>query len=346
MMKQQNTLKILVILLLICPILEATACTRFIYCGKDHQVITARSMDWFEDVHSDIWLFPRDMKKDGGLGTESITWTSKYASVVLSGYDIATVDGINEKGLVANLLYLAETEFGTVNDKPTLSIGAWTQFVLDNYANVDEAVENLKQEPFRIVASTLPNGSYPGLHLSLSDKTGNSAILEYINGKLVIHKGKEHAVMTNSPIYEEQMALNKYWENIGGMTMLPGTNRASDRYARASFYSKALPKFKDNRMAVSAAFSVIRNVSVPLGIADPKAPNIATTIWRTVSDHKNLVYYYESAISPNIFWVDLNTIDFSELKSPKTIDLEGQPIFSGNIAGKFVTAKPFKWLAP
>ena len=82
-------------------------------------------MDWFEDDHSDIWLFPREMKKDGGLGTGSIEWTSKYASVVLFGYDIATVDGINEKGLVANLLYLAETEFGSISDKPTSSIGAW-----------------------------------------------------------------------------------------------------------------------------------------------------------------------------------------------------------------------------
>ncbi|MFD2551929.1 linear amide C-N hydrolase [Bizionia sediminis] len=345
-MKKNQLLLLFSLMLFMAPILESNACTRFIYCGEDHQVITARSMDWFEDVHSDVWLFPRAMKKDGGLGDGSITWTSKYASVVLSGYDIATVDGLNEKGLVANLLYLAETKFGETNNKPTLSIGAWTQYVLDNFATVNEAVEHLQKEPFRIVASTLPNGSYPGLHLSLSDKTGNSAILEYIDGKLVIHHGKEHAVMTNSPIYEEQIALNKYWENIGGMTMLPGTNRASDRYARASFYSKALPKFKDNRMAVSAAFSVIRNVSVPLGIADPEAPNIATTIWRTVADQKNLVYYYESAISPNVFWIDLNSMDLSGIKKPKKIDLQGHPIFAGNIADKFETTKPFKWLAP
>ncbi|WP_200978333.1 linear amide C-N hydrolase [Echinicola sp. 20G] len=345
-MSLSKTFPFLFLTLLFYPLQKSNACTRFVYCGKDHLVFTARSMDWFEDVHSDLWFYPRGMKKDGGVGKGSIHWISKYASVTVSGYDIGTVDGLNEKGLVANLLYLSETDFGNSGDKPGLSVGAWAQFVLDNYATVDEAIENLKTEPFRIIASTLPSGHAPGLHLSLSDKTGNSGILEYINGKLIIHKGKEHAVMTNSPTYDQQIALNAYWENIGGMKMLPGTNRASDRYVRASFYSKALPEFEDNRLAVSATFSVIRNVSVPLGITDPDQPNIASTIWRSVSDHKNLIYFYESAISPNTFWVDLKKFDFSTTKVPKKIDLDGHPILTGEVSDKFVEAKPFKWLAP
>lgn len=40
--------------------------------------------------------------------------------------------------------------------------------------------------------------------------------------------------MTNSPRYEQQRALAKHWEQIGGTTMLPGTNRAADRFARVS----------------------------------------------------------------------------------------------------------------
>jgi len=107
-----------------------------------------------------------------------------------------------------------------------------------------------------------------------------------------------------------------------------------------------MPKFKDERMAVSAAFSVIRNVSVPLGFSDPQKPNIATTLWRTVSDQKSLKYYFESAISPNVFWVDLNKLDFSTGTKPKKLDLDGHPVFAGEISDKFVVAKPFKWLAP
>ncbi|GAB7024511.1 linear amide C-N hydrolase [Salidesulfovibrio brasiliensis] len=324
----------------------AFSCTRFVYSAGDEQVFTGRSMDWLEDLHSDIWIFPRGMERDGGVGANSIKWTSKYGSVITSGYNAASADGMNEKGLVGNMLYLAESKYGSLHDKPGLSFAAWVQYVLDNFATVDEAVQALRQEPFRIVATTLPNGSAPTIHLAISDPTGDSAIFEYIDGKLTIHHGKSYTVMTNSPVYDEQLALDKYWQQIGGLTMLPGTNRASDRYVRASYYTKALPKFEDNRMAVAAAFSVIRNASVPLGITDPSKPNISTTLWRTVSDHKNRVYYYESAISPNIFWVDLGSIDFSKTTQPMKLDLDGHPILSGDVSNRFKPATPFKWLAP
>ena len=86
-----------------------------------------------------------------------------------------------------------------------------------------------------MLAPTLPNGAAAAFHLSLSDATGDSAVLEYDNEKLVIHHGKQYTVMTNSPTYGEQLALNSYWQGIGGLTFLPGTNRAADRFARASF---------------------------------------------------------------------------------------------------------------
>ena len=40
-----------------------------------------------------------------------ITWTSKYGSVIAAGYDIGTCDGMNEKGLVASLLFLPESVY-------------------------------------------------------------------------------------------------------------------------------------------------------------------------------------------------------------------------------------------
>jgi len=66
-------------------------------------------MDWKDDIMSNIWLFPRGMQRSGETGPNSITWKSKYGSVVTSGYDISSTDGMNEKGLVANLLWLAES---------------------------------------------------------------------------------------------------------------------------------------------------------------------------------------------------------------------------------------------
>lgn len=93
--------------------------------------------------------------------------------------------------------------------------------------------------------------------------------------------------MTNSPIFEQQLALNSYWKEIGGTVMLPGTNRASDRFVRASFYTHAVPITDDIRVATAAAFSIIRNCSVPYGISTPGQPNISSTIWRTLANQRD-----------------------------------------------------------
>ena len=320
------------------------ACTRCVYLGPDDTVIVARSMDWAENPNTNLYCFPRGMKRDGAAGANSITWTSKYGSAVCSFYEVSTVDGMNEKGLVANVLYLVESDYGRPDGKtPTISIAAWGQYVLDNYATVAEAVDALRKEPFVIIAPKLPNGELGQGHLSLSDPTGDSAIFEYVNAKLVIHHARAYQVMTNSPTFDQQLALNTYWEQIGGLTMLPGTNRAADRFARASFYINAIPKTDDPKRAVASVFSVIRGVSVPLGITTPGQPNIASTIWRTLYDHKNKVFYFDSATSPTVFWVPLADLDFKEGASVKKLELRDRT-YSGNAAAQFKDARPFEFL--
>lgn len=292
----------------------AYACTRLVYFGANGGVVTARSMDWKSDVATNLWILPRGIERNGETGQNTIRWTAKYGSVIATGYDISTTDGANEDGLSANVLWLVESEYPTFEprSKPGLSIAAWAQYALDNFATVAEAVEALRKEPFTLVSDTVPGESrLATLHLSLSDASGDSAIIEYIGGRQVIHHGRAYQVMTNSPIFEKQLALDAYWKQIGGTVMLPGTNRAADRFARASFYVNALPKDPDPNRAVASVFSVIRNVSVPFGLTTPDEPNISSTRWRTVFDHARQLYFFESALTPNTFWVDLKRIDFS-----------------------------------
>ena len=322
------------------------ACTRVVYQGKDNTVLTARSMDWKEDTRSNLWIFPRGMKRNGEIGKNPLEWTSKYGSVVASAYDICSTDGMNEKGLVANLLWLAESEYPQWDGKkPGLSIAAWVQYILDNFATVDEAVSYVEKGTFEVVSDMMPDRTRMAtLHLSISDADGDNAIFEYIGGELKIPHDKSYQVMTNSPVFDQQLALNDYWKNIGGTTFLPGTNRAADRFVRASFYINAIPKVADTRTAVASVFSVIRNTSVPLGITTPNEPNISSTRWRTVSDQKNKVYFFESTIQPNVFWVNLQDVDFSEKAPVKMLDLVSGKTYAGNTAEQFVEAKPFKFL--
>ncbi|ULX57395.1 linear amide C-N hydrolase [Ectothiorhodosinus mongolicus] len=321
------------------------ACTRAVYQGLDDLVLTARSMDWRDEIPANLWLFPRGMERSGEAGPNSVTWTSQYGSIVTSAFDIASTDGMNEKGLVANLLWLAEStypEFGP--DQQGLSVAAWVQYVLDNFATVEEAVEALRQESFVVVSADIPGTDrFASLHLSISDATGDNAIFEYIDGELQIHHSRAYTVMTNSPPFASQLALNEYWKQIGGLTMLPGTNRAADRFVRASFYMDAIPRTGDESIAVASVFSVIRNASVPFGISSPTEPNIASTRWRTVSDHKNLVYYFETALSPNTFWVNLKDVDFSEAESVQKLSLDHNQIYSGNAVDRFEPARPFEF---
>lgn len=320
-------------------------CTRATYLGPENTIITGRSMDWKEDIHSNIYIFPCGINRKGAKTSNTITWTSKYGSVITTGYDMATADGMNEKGLVANLLYLTESSYDRINDsRPVMGLSIWTQYVLDNFATVSEAVETLKKDSFKIDAPPTPTGEPSRMHLAISDSTGNSAIIEYIEGKIVIHQGKEYQIMTNSPVYDKQLTLNNYWKQIGGLVMLPGTNRASDRFVRASFYIDIIPQTSDYRMAVAGVFSVIRNTSVPLGISTPSQPNIASTRWRTVSDQKNLVYYFESTTTPNIFWIDLKKLSLDKNSYIMKLSLSDEIIYTGNTINKLQKSKSFNFL--
>ncbi|WP_070106048.1 linear amide C-N hydrolase [Burkholderia plantarii] len=329
--------------------IAALACTRVVYLGANDDVITARSMDWKQDIATHLYVLPRGIARSGEAGPNSLKWVAKYGSAVATAYDVATTDGMNEKGLAAELLWLVESQYPPFGprSKPGLTIAAWAQYVLDNFATVAEAVDALGKEPFTIVTDSVPGEQrLATLHLSMSDAGGDSAIIEYIDGRQVIHHGRQYQVMTNSPTFDEQLALNAYWQRIGGTAWLPGTNRAADRFARASFYVNAIPKSEDPTIALASVFSVIRNVSVPYGISTENEPNISSTRWRTVADHKRLLYFFESALTPNTFWVDLKKLDFAAGAPVRRLDLgrDQRNTFSGEVSGEFRAAPPFTFL--
>lgn len=327
---------------------KASACTRVVYQGPNGTIITARSMDWKGDIPANLWIFPRGVECNGEAGATSITWKSKYGSVITSSWDITSSDGMNEMGLAGNLLWLAESvypKFEKDKDKPGLAVSLWLQYVLDNFASVKEAVVALRKQEFVVASAHIPGTDiFATVHLSLSDKTGDNAIFEYIDGKLVIHHDMSYTTMTNSPIFDEQLAINTYWKGIDGTIMLPGTNRAADRFVRASYYIDAIPKTDNTRVAIPSVFSVIRNCSVPLGISSPKEPNISSTRWRTVADHKNLVYYFDNVLNPNVVWVEFSKIDFSENAKVRKLSLENNENYAGESSINFKVAQPFKFV--
>ena len=278
-------------LIFLCFVTNRTiACSRFTYTAADNMVITGRSMDWDEDIKTDLWAFPAGIARKGDASSNALQWISKYGSVIASGYNLGTADGINSKGLTANLLYLSTADYGEPqSNRKNLFVLNWAQYVLDNYSTVNETVNGLNNTQFNMIAPVLPNGAKASLHLAVTDPSGDNAVFEYIDGKLIIHHGKEYKVMTNEPAYDKQLALTDYWKRLSGQ-FLPGTSEPDDRFVRANYYLSTAPNSSDEQQAVSIVFSIIRNVSAPIGQNSAGKPNVAPTLWRCVDDLKPETY--------------------------------------------------------
>ena len=338
---------------------EVSACSRVLSANNGQAVISARNMDWPERTDLALWFLPRGIERTGLQEGNSLAWTAKYSSIVAAstaqGRSFAS-DGINEKGLAANLLWLNESDYGKRDEKlPGVSIALWAQYVLDNYSTVAEAVQDARKHKYQIVAATVPmyiptqgtTITSASLHLALADKTGDSAIIEYINGKPVIYHDRNYTIMTNSPTFEKQQENLKQYQGFGGNKPIQGTSSAQDRFVRASYYMKNLPKPNNLKEALAYVFSVTRNASQPFIVSvDPKNPYTSATIWRSVADLTNGYYYYESTISPYILWLDFSQFN-SEAGSPALkLDLSDNQDYNGNISKLLKPADPGELKAP
>jgi len=323
----------------------ADACSRVLWADNGQAVVTGRNMDWPEDMRTDLWAFPRGIARKGGSGdANELVWTSKYGSVGAAVYNMAISDGMNEKGLVANLLWLSESDYGKRDPKvPGLALSLWAQYNLDSFATVAEAVAAIEKGQYQLVTSAMPGYAAATVHLSLSDETGDSAIIEIVDGgKPRIHHDRRYLVMTNSPPFADQLANLEKYHVFGGGEPLPGTSEATDRFVRAAYYIQNQTKPSDIRQTVARVLSVMRNVSQPFVQPDPKRPEASHTIWRTIADSTDRTYFFESTISPNIVWVSLPLLDLSVGAPIRKLDLSGAGIdLVGEVSGRFVPSAPF-----
>jgi len=322
----------------------ADACTRVLWNNNKLAVFSGRTMDWPESTQPILAVFPRGMSRDGGrAGPETVVaqnparWTSRYGSLVTTIYGIGTADGLNERGLGVHMLYLGATDFGKRDaSKPGLQAGLWAQYALDNAATVSEALDALDKVQIVMVSA---HGHDSNVHLALEDASGDSAIIEWLDGKAVVHHGRQFTVMTNDPIYEEQLALlaKLNFSHPTSDMPLPGNVNPRDRFARADYFLSLLPAPKNEREAVAGVFAIARNVSVPFG-APYKNFGIYNTEYRTVMNLAGKRYYFELATAPNVIWADLSQMNLTP--GAPTMELNPNDItLSGDVTDKFKPAK-------
>jgi choloylglycine hydrolase len=230
-----------------------------------------------------------------------------------------------------------------------MSIAIWPQYFLDLYGTVAEAADDLfnkdGQAKFQVRTKEIIPGVPSLMHVSLTDATGDNLILEWLNGKLVVHHGTQYNVMTNEPDFDQQLAISEYWSAIANYS-LPGTDRAADRFARLAHYHDVAPGATDLVSALATTAGMIRAVSVPMEPININTPNITPTLWRAFADTKDLVYYYESATDGKFFWVDLTQLDLSNKGHTLELPLVGVNWTErvGDMTTHLVESTPFQFL--
>jgi penicillin V acylase-like amidase (Ntn superfamily) len=326
----------------------AQACTRVLWNNNELAVVVGRTMDWPESTEPILTVLPRGMARDGGrlaghvvVEENPARWISQYGSVVTTSYGVGTVDGINEAGLGVHLLYLTATDFGPRDrTKAGVHAGLWGQYLLDNAATVAEALALM--ETLQPVMVTF-EGMKATLHLAMEDATGDSAIIEYIEGKPRVHHGPEYRVMTNDPPFDQQLAFLSEWDftNATRQTPLPGNVDPKDRFVRATYYQQMLPEPNNEREAIAGILAIARNVSVPFGAPNNLPGTLYNTEYRTAIDLTNRRYFFELTTSPNVVWVDLDRLDFTPGAPVLMLDPDNIAL-SGNVTDQFEeAAAPF-----
>ncbi len=290
------------------------ACTTF-QIQKHGQVYFGRNYDW---MVSDalVIINKRGTKKPGFVHptdkSRPAEWTSKYGSLTFNQYGRELpVGGMNEAGLVVECMALQGTQFPAQDERPYLALpGLWRQYVLDNFATVDEVLAGI--EKVRISPSANPFGPH---HL-ISDAKGGCAVIEFLDGKLVVHQGAGLPIraLTNNT-YED--SLQYYKEN---------TSPASQWY-------RSITRFKTAAKMVSAYGSAPKQPPLDYAFKVLKAASQGMTQWSIVYDQNNLKVYFHTKQNPKRRVVDLKKLDFSCGKPVLIVDIDAK--LEGDLTGKF-----------
>lgn len=310
---------------------EAWACSRVLYKGTDDLYVVARSLDWKTPIPTNLYVYPKGMKKESSNLPNSIKWTSKYGAVYAVGYDGGVTEGMNEKGLVVNGLFCKGTVYNdSVVKKPyVMSLAVFPAWILDQCATVGDVRRLLTETEFYIQGATFDEGTVSALHWGVTDATGESIIFEFDHGKINIYDMGDYLAMTNDPQWPSMRAIIDYWNKIGGQNMLPGTVSSPDRCVRANYFAHRVEAVGDTDLGVSIARSILVASCVPYTYVIKGEPNVSSTQWRSYADLRDRRYYFELVTNPGYYYVDLNRLDLRKgapvlrLDTSRTSDLVG-----------------------
>ncbi len=299
-------------ILWVCSISQTgQACTTFCL-DRDGNLLYGKNYDW--NVDDGLVILNKSRVSKTALPDSSSQpgqWTSKYGSVSFNQYGRELPSGgMNEAGLVIEVMWLNQTEYPTADSRPVIGTLQWIQYQLDNFSTVKEVIDSDSRIRVRGTAK---------VHYLVCDKRGNCVTIEFIDGKLVYH------IKETLPL--KTLANSPYAKSIGFFheqeeSAMPGGNGSLQRFVRASNLVKSYNP-ETSKPAVDYAFDILENVAQG-----------DHTKWSIVYDIPNRRIYFGTFANPKTRYVDLQSLDFSCDTAVKVLDINAD--LSGNISEHFI----------
>lgn len=290
---------------------DVLACTTFCLKNKG-EVLFGKNYDWMIGDGL-VFVNRRGVSKWSALeGEKNVAkWTSRYGSVTFNQYGWESPSGgMNEAGLVIELMWLDDTVYPKADARPAIDVLEWIQFNLDTAATAAEVIAN---------SDTVRIASRISLHYLVNDRNGNSATIEFLDGKLVAHTGERLTVAAlANDTYERSLNYSKAASADGAKS-----ESSLDRFTRASLKAKEFSgQSRSEKDAVDYAFGIL---------ADVAQKN--STQWSIVYDQKRGKIYFRTRKAPQIKIIDTRAFDYSCSSPVKLFDMNSG--VSGDVNRQF-----------
>lgn len=341
------------------------ACTTILVTDESGRGYHGRTLEYSSLLPMDMTYFPAGTKvvSSTASGKDGLTFDTKYPilgmsfQVVPSAKQVAFAEGVNDQGVSFSANWLTGTDSPVV-DKDAARIlaasdfGAW---VLGNFKTVEEVKEAMRngQTEFWVPVSPLdPEAPLP-LHYAINDKSGNSIVVEFTDGKVNLYDNPV-GVMTNGPEFPWHLKnlqnytftnVNKDTGQLGklklqtqdggiALTALPSAETSQGRFVKAAFYANYVRKAKTPDEAVTTLAHLMNNFDRPYDLTVDEAGGAGdgvrssgtsseVTIWTTLQDLSRNLLYFRSIAAMNWTVIDMNKLkDVKEVKSISTSDVD------------------------
>jgi choloylglycine hydrolase len=277
------------------------ACSTFVL-RHGGSVVFGRNFDWGIG-YGLICVNQKDLQKT--VSGASLTWASRYGSITFNQYGKEhPMDGMNEAGLVVAQMWLDGTRYPSADARPAVSELTWIQYQLDNCASVEEVIAT------DAVVRISP-GSSP-LHFLVADSSGDAAVIEFLNGAMVVHRGEDllAAVLTNSTYDESAQYLRRH-VGFGGSRPIPASLGSKDRFVRAADWVAQYAAHSADTPIVDYAFAALASVAAP-----------GFTQWSIVYEAHSRAVHFRTLACPAIKTVQLGAFDLRCRSASRILDID------------------------